>query len=245
MTFPRLAGRRLNAALGRLGYHLGRVRPDVTTMEAALARAATRVRGSSAGTVIDIGASDGRWSEGARRHFPDAKYLLMEANAVHEPGLRLFKERVARSDYVLAVAGDRVGELHFDASDPFGGTASLTPQAGMITVAATTVDHEVTTRGLPEPFVLKLDTHGFELPILNGASQTLQRTSLLIIEVYNFTLHPGALRFYEMCNHLASLGFRPIDICDPMYRPKDGAFWQCDMFFARDDRPEFQSNSYD
>jgi len=212
-------------------------------MDAGLARAAARRIPVAA--VIDIGASDGRWSDLSLKHFKDARYLLVEANAAHEPGLRAFKERVAGSDYIIAAAGDRVGELHFDVHDPFGGLASATPRSGTITVPATTIDHEVAARSLPGPFALKLDTHGFELPILKGATETLTRTTLLIIEVYNFTLIPGALRFYEMCAHLAPLGFRPIDLCEPMYRPKDGAFWQCDMFFARDDRVEFNSNSYE
>ena len=145
----------------------------------------------------------------------------------------------------MAAAGDRIGSLSFDAQDPLGGVASTTVAEGMITVPATTIDHEVSARSLPGPFAIKLDTHGFELPILEGAKATLRETSLLVIEVYNFTLLPGALRFHEMCAYLAPLGFSPIDLCDPMYRPKDGAFWQCDLFFARNDIPELQSNTYE
>jgi FkbM family methyltransferase len=196
-------------------------------------------------TVVDVGASDGSWSDLARRYFPAARYLLIEANAVHEPALRTFTERVPGSDYVLAAAGDRVGELYFDASDPFGGVASPERQEGMVTVAATTVDHEIERRSLPAPFALKLDTHGFESPILAGAANLLGQASLLVIEAYNFELFPGVLRFHELCAHLAPLGFRPVDLVDPTYRPKDGAFWQCDLFFARDDRPEFASKTFD
>lgn len=42
-------------------------------------------------------------------------------------------------------------------------------------VPATTIDLEVAERGLQAPFVIKLDTHGFELPILNGARGTLRK----------------------------------------------------------------------
>jgi hypothetical protein len=102
----------------------------------------------------------------------------------------------------------------------------------------------VERRSLPAPFGLKLDTHGFELPILAGAQQVLSQANLLVIEVYNFELFPGVLRFHEICRHLEPLGFRPIDLVDPTYRTKDGAFWQCDLFFARDNRPEFASTTY-
>jgi FkbM family methyltransferase len=234
--------RGVNGALALLGYHLGRVDTE-SSMEAGLRRAAAR--GIEVATFVDVGASDGRWSELARRHYPAARFLLIEANRVHEPGLRGFTERVAGSDYVLAAAADRAGDLYFDASDAFGGVASAERGEGMLTVPATTVDAEVAERALPAPYALKLDTHGFELPILAGASQVLGSASLLVVETYNFELFPGVLRFHELCAHLEQLGFRPIDLVDPVYRPKDGAFWQCDVFFARADRPEFQSNSFD
>jgi FkbM family methyltransferase len=233
--------RGVNSALARLGYHLGRVDAE-SSMEAGLRRAAAR--GIEVATFVDVGASDGRWSELARRYYPAARFLLIEANRVHEPGLRAFTERVPGSDYVLAAAADRAGELYFDASDPFGGVASAERGEGMLTVPATRVDAEVAERDLPAPYALKLDTHGFELPILAGASQILGGASLLVIEAYNFELFPGVLRFDALCAHLEQLGFRPIDLVDPVYRPKDGAFWQCDVFFARADRPEFQSNSF-
>jgi FkbM family methyltransferase len=237
-----LAARRINLALNRLGYRVSRTTPAETAMESGLRRAAAR--GTRLETIIDVGASNGSWSEIAHKFFSGAKYLLIEANAVHEDGLRAFKGRVPNADYVLAAAGDRVGTLHFDGRDPMGGLASTTPGEGMVTVRSTTIDHEVATRGLPPPYAIKLDTHGFEVPILEASRATLAQTNLLVIEVYNFTLLPGALRFQEMCNYLAPLGFSPIDLCDPMYRPKDGAFWQCDLFFARSDRPEFADNNY-
>jgi len=241
-AFRALAARRINQALHRLGYRVTRTTPAETAMESGLRRSAER--GTRVKTFIDVGASNGSWSEIARKFFGDANYLLIEANGVHEEGLRAFKQRVPNVDYVLAAAGDRVGTLHFWGEAPLGGVASTTPEEGTIAVPATTIDHEVATRGLPPPYAIKLDTHGFEVPILEGARATLAQTNLLVIEVYNFTLMPGALRFQEMCDYLAPLGFSPIDLCDPMYRPKDGAFWQCDLFFARSDRPEFADNTY-
>lgn len=233
-----------NGVLGRFGYHLGRVRVDPErTMAAGLRRAAAL--GIEVATFVDVGASDGRWAELARRHYPAARLLLIEANPVHEPGLRAFTERVPGSDYVLAAAGDKVGELYFDASDPFGGVASAEGGEGMLTLPATTVDHEVEARSLPAPFGLKLDTHGFEPAILAGASHLLDDASLLVIEAYNFELFPGAWRFHELCAHLEPLGFRTLDLVDPVSRLKDGVFWQCDLFFARADRPEFRDNSFD
>jgi FkbM family methyltransferase len=245
-SLVRGAGRRANVVLGKLGYSIRRASAaiDPASMAGGLKRAADR--GLRVGTIIDVGASDGRWCDEALAYFPGTRSFLIEANEQHEPGLRAFKARVPGSDYVVAAAGREVGHLYFETSDDlFGGAAKPAGDAGTKLVPATTIDHEVATRSLPGPYLIKLDTHGFEVPILEGATKTLSAACLLIIEVYNFTLMPGALRFQEMIARLDAAGFRPIDLVEPMYRPKDGAFWQCDMFFARADRPEFASNSYE
>ena len=200
-------------------------------------------------TVIDVGASYGKWSKVVRRFYPAAFYFLIEANKVHEPKLKAFRQRHDNVDYVLAAAGDIIGELYFDASAPFGGVASHTSLQGdrerVIRVPVTTVDAEVNAKKLKPPYLLKLDTHGFEVEILEGAKETLKQSSVIFIETYNFRLTENTLRFHEMCTFLESRGFRPFGLSDPLFRPKDGVLWQLDLVFARADREEFQSNSYD
>ncbi len=108
-------------------------------------------------------------------------------------------------------------------------------------VPATTLDHEV-SRNLPGPFLMKFATHGFELPILAGAMETLKTTSLIVMEVYNSQLNENALRFHEMCAHLETPGFCCADIAAPLSRKRDGLLWQID-FFLRKNAPSF-FNSY-
>ena len=98
---------------------------------------------------------------------------------------------------------------------------------------------------MPPPFLIKLDTHGYELPILAGAARTLQQTEVLIVEVYNFPGSAPAVSFYEFCRLMAEKGFRCIDLLDPLYRPRDEALWQMDLVFLRESRPEFQYNEFD
>ena len=40
-------------------------------------------------------------------------------------------------------------------------------------VRETTIDHEIGAYGLPDPYLIKLDTHGCEVPMLCGATETL------------------------------------------------------------------------
>jgi FkbM family methyltransferase len=213
------------------------------TMDRALARIAKRVQ---IRTVIDVGASDGNWFRRVRRHLPGARGLLIEAQAgPHEPGLIALRAIDPMVDYVLAAAGDHEGEVHFDASDPFGGAAAREPfSSGDIVIPMTSIDVEVERRSLAGPFLIKLDTHGFEPAILDGAAITLKETVVVIVEAYNFELRPGVQRFHEMCSLLEGSGFRCADLADPMRRPKDGLLWQMDLVFIRADRPEFRDARY-
>lgn len=196
-------------------------------------------------TVIDIGASNGMWSAALMKYFPQCQYLLVEAQPVHTEELNQFSNLNNNAHIVLAAAGENPGQIYFDASDPFGGQASYIPyESNNLQVPVTTIDHEIQTRRLTGPYLLKLDTHGFEVPILKGASQTLTEAEVIIIECYNFKIAPECLLFFEMCEYMKGLGFRCIDLVDTLHRPYDDSFWQMDLVFIKESRPEFSYLSY-
>ena len=202
-------------------------------------------RGVLINTVIDIGASDGRWSNDVMKIFPESKYFLIEANEFHKNGLEIFKKNNKKVEYIIAAAGDREGEIYFDNNDPFGGLAmNEKPEGNFSVVPVVTVDHYVQEKQYKGPFLLKLDTHGFEVPIINGALESLKKASIVIIEAYNFKIAKDSLLFYEMCEHMSKYGFRCSGIVDISYRPKDKFLWQMDLIFVRETREEFMDNNY-
>lgn len=232
----------VNQVLATGGYQLAR-KAYSSTMEDALARIAKN--SYSLSTIIDIGASNGSWSASCMQYLPACHYLLIEAQPVHAEALKQFRANHQNTQFVLAAAGESCGQLYFDAADPVGGQASHTPYAANnIEVPVTTIDHEIQSRGLPGPYLIKLDTHGFEMPILQGATNTLRETNVIIMECYNFKIAPECLLFFEMCAYLQQLGFRCIDLVDPMHRLYDNAFWQMDLIFVREERPEFSYANY-
>lgn len=199
-------------------------------------------------TVIDVGASDGRWTRVCLRTFPTAHYLLIEALDVHEPKLRELCEASEKIQYVMAAAGPYQGDAHLQfTGDPFGGAVSTAAFRTHDTlVQMTSVDALVEQRNLPPPYLLKLDTHGFELPIFDGAAQTLKQTELIVVEAYNFEMNRAnrSVRFHELCAYMEEHGFRCSDLVDPAYRPKDYFLWQLDLFFRPASRAEFQYKGY-
>lgn len=235
------ARRAANRLLHPLGLHIAR-RDRAFEMDGLLARAATR--GVKIDTWIDVGASDGSWSLQAHRHFPAARFLLIEPLAEQQAALAALHARHG-FDYLAAAAGAAPGSVQFNVDPQLDGSSVAAPGAAATRrVPVETLDRAVVARGLTGPFGIKLDTHGYEVPVLEGATQVLSQTSLLIVEAYNFNLMPGCLRFHELCARLESHGFRCCDLADPMRRPKDGVLWQMDLAFAPATSPIFASNRY-
>jgi len=238
----RLLRRLIQDILRVWGFQVTRV-DRLHTMDSGLSLIAAN---HPVGTVVDVGASTGSWSALALRYLPQARFLLIEAQAHHghEAGMRDLQARTPGLEYVIAAAGPDEGRACFlTSAGEFGGAVAEGDDG--TSVPMTTIDGQIRRLGLPGPYLLKLDTHGYEVPILEGAKDTLRQTSVLVIEAYNFSLRDGCLRFPELCLFMEQLGFRCIDLVDPMRRPKDGALWQFDLIFVPCTRPEFSSNVYE
>jgi FkbM family methyltransferase len=204
-------------------------------------------RGYPVRSIVDIGASDGKWSLMCMQYFPDAMYLAVEPLAERENALQLKKRELPNFDYALCVAGAADGQevaLHVT-SDLDGSTVNAASSASVRTCVTRTIDSLVRERNLPGPYLLKFDTHGYEVPILSGATNTLAETAGVILECYNFEIAPTAVRFPGMCSHMEHLGFRVADVADPMLRSRDNVFWQMDMLFLKADEDVFRYSSYE
>jgi FkbM family methyltransferase len=214
---------------------------------ASTKQALTRItsRKISIATVIDVGASNGSWSEICMEFFPDARYVLLEAQEVHRNELDLFCKTHSNAKYHLIAAGNIDGNCYFDDSDPFGGLAANEQTDNCIKqLPMVKIDTLIKTDHLQGPFLLKLDTHGFELQIIHGAEALLSNAELVIIETYIFRLNEKALIFHELCAEMDKRGFQLIDFSEPLWRTKDLALWQWDFFFVKKTNTVFNSNSY-
>lgn len=239
----------LQRFLRLLGYE---IRPLTGAMRSpTMATALTWLGGQriDVRTVLDVGASDGRWSVEALRVYPDATFVLYEPNPVHLPGLRSFvDQRAGQVVHAPYAVGSTDGTAPFDDRDAFGGALldAAAPDDGRpsIDVPTTTLDTSVAQLDLSGPFLVKLDTHGFERGIIDGAADVLDAASILIIEAYAHRLTSEGLYFWELCALLHDRGFRPADLVDVMHRERDGSLWQMDIVFLRDTWPGFAAASY-
>jgi FkbM family methyltransferase len=199
-------------------------------------------------SIVNIGAGSGGDTEFVLRIWPDASTLLVEMDARFEPGYHRLKAAIPNIAWDICAAGPHDGMGAMSKTNAVGG--SIDPNGDMAASAPVQfkrIDTLVREHGLEAPYFLRFDTHGFELDVLAGATETLAKTALIMMEVYNFKLaytQGKSLTFDEMSLHMKSLGFRCIDICDPLFRPGDHALWQMHLFFIRADHPIFANPGY-
>lgn len=206
------------------------------------------------GIFLDIGANTGQSAFAFRIFDRRTPILSVEANALHEPELRIVGRLLPRFGYLICAAGEQPGSatLHVPVFRglPLTGEASLDPDAEHLrhpwwVEQAVGRDHEpldvirvpVEIRRLDdlelEPAYVKIDVEGAEPQVLRGLSRTLERhRPILLVE--------DASSHGEVSALLGGLGYEPFE-WDPSERrlrpPVDGSARNL-FYVPRDSRPE-------
>src|SRR5215211_591278 len=199
-------------------------------------------------TIIDVGGGHGTpWLD---EGFADAKFLLVEPLEEFEQDLVRICERYDAS-YVLAAATQkqqesiwlRVHAEHLEGSSAFDivNVADAPPRE----VPTVRVDALCEARGLPGPYVIKVDVHGTELEVIGGATSILDETELIIIEASFFEFYKGGAQFTDVIKYMAERGFVVYDLSEKKQRPLDGALAQVDVTFVKEDGMFRRSHDYE
>lgn len=207
----------------------------------------SKKRGIKVNTIIDVGAAEGSWSLSATEFWPDANYVLFEPLEERKATLEKLSQEKANYYFVPKAAGREESKINFYVSGDLDGSGvadGVNGVSNIRSVNVTSIDIEINKLQLKGPYIIKLDTHGFEVPIIEGCTDILKETALFIIESYGFHITKDSLLFWETCRYMEEKGFRLIDIVDVSHRPKDLAFWQCDAFFAPAELGIFNDNSF-
>lgn len=244
-SFFRLFGMEVHKAGPTVPVQQPMLKQNVDSMEAGMLRAKNK-SGVNATAIIDLGAAEGTWTIKAEKLWPSADFILFEPLEERQNDLNALSKRNPKIRPVFAAAGNKKGTVKFLVSDDLDGSGIYDAEkdGGNREVSLTTIDDEMKRLNISGPFIIKFDTHGFEVPILDGAVETLKKTQLVIMECYGFRIAENCLLFPEMCLHMERLGFRLADIINVKRRPGDELFWQCDAFFMPVSNASFSKTSY-
>jgi FkbM family methyltransferase len=237
-------GRIVNRALRPFGVEISRLHHHVSMLDAL---GNIRRRGYSPSTIIDVGASNGKWSLMAHTVFPEAHFLLIEPLPQNRAALFELLARYKNWHYFERAAGNETGTVLINVTEDLDGSAVVVDAnvAGRVErFEMATIDSICQDIDAPSPYLVKLDTHGFEVPILEGMKGIWDQVDFLIVEAYNFRLHSRCLRFFELVLLLEQKGFLPLDLVEVKHRPTDTLLWQMDIVFGRKEQKEFQRRTY-
>lgn len=84
-----------------------------------------------------------------------------------------------------------------------------------------------------DSILLKIDTQGYEMKILNWALGVISRFSLIQLETSFFEVYQGETLIGDMIKFLDYLGFRVVSIEPGWENPKTGELLQADFIFGR------------
>lgn len=111
-------------------------------------------------------------------------------------GIEQFYEYANAGDSSLFLPNERFKEQ-------FGGLNIVQAH----TVASTTLDEALMREQAPFPDIIKLDTQGSELFILEGATKTLENASLVEVEVEFTEIYDGQPLFHDVSKYMNEHGF--------------------------------------
>jgi len=188
--------------------------------------------------IYDIGANVGDWTRKWKLNEPNSKFVMFEANKDINP-------RVSPNDiYLHEILSDEDGkevkyyQQNGNVNAPTGNSyfkeqTKHFDQNTFTTLRTRTLDSLRKEKELPLPDMIKLDTQGSEVDILNGADESLSRCKLILTEAPVMQYNKGAPSFNQYMDKFRDMGFLPSGI--EKLAIKKGVFLQIDVVFVRED----------
>jgi len=202
--------------------------------------ALTRLKslGFAPAVIYDIGAYRGGWTRVAAEIFPDAQFVLFEANADHAAelaahGRKYFIAALGADDgaarpFHVPRAGDVTGASLYVENTAHYAASNLQVRE----LATVRLDTLAAREKLPAPHLVKVDVQGAELEVLAGAGATLAGASVLVVEVSLVDYNRRAPLMAEVITAVDRIGFKCADVAE-LHRTPTNLVLQLDLVFVR------------
>ena len=199
--------------------------------------------GTNARIIFDVGASDGATAANYFRHFPQSSIHSFEPFPgawVAFEDLHRTNPNIVLNKYALS---SRIGMKTFNVNRQIDtssfleskkiGTASdkTCETVSQIDVSTNTLDKYCLENQISNIDILKIDVQGFEVEVLKGAINLLERGAIKVIFVEMFfeAQYIDQALFFDIASFLYKYDFVVHDFYDPYYS-KSNLVW-CDAIF--------------
>lgn len=196
-------------------------------------------------TVLDIGANEGQFALLMRELLPQAaicsfepipscyNQLLIKFN--NDKNFKGFNFAIGETDETIEMNINdftpsssllEIDELHVK---NFKHTAHSTKQQ----IQVKRLDGLSDELSLVKPYMVKIDTQGYEDKVIKGGQKLLAEADVIFIELTYSPLYKGQTLFDDIYNDLVKLGFRYHGNSEELLSPVNGAVLQSDGVFIK------------
>jgi FkbM family methyltransferase len=198
-------------------------------------------------TILDVGANTGQFGLdllqqgfGGEIHsvepLPDANRALAAAASRYPKWFVLPPVAAGRDEreVEITVAGNSYSSSVLEMLDRHISAAPDSAPVGRITVQQKPLDAlfgDVIAQ--PRQILLKIDTQGYEFPILEGAQRCLDKAALVLLELSLQPLYRDQMLWLDLIAHMRRWHFEPWSLWQEFCDPRSGQLLQVNGVFAR------------
>jgi FkbM family methyltransferase len=196
-------------------------------------------------TIVDVGANTGQFAIAAHNIFPQARIYSFEP--LHD----VYKELVRRTASLSGIQtfnlalGEEAGTITFWRNEFTPSSSVLmmaeahrqafpyTSTSQAVEVRIERLDTIAETLTMESELLLKIDVQGYEDRVLRGATRTVERAAMLLIEISFETLYEGQASHDEIARFARTHGFEYAGALDQLLCPRTGRILSADGIFLR------------
>lgn len=225
--------------LGRLlGGDLKRLIAQNRVPDQVISMRRLKKLGFSPDLIFDVGAYHGEFASTCFEIWPETRIVLFEALKTKIPLLgQKFKGKNVQivEGIVGAAIQDDITYFADETASSVLQSEEVYHAKQVVQQKMITLDSYINNSGLKAPNFLKIDTQGYEYPILQGMGRNLADVEVILLELNFIEVYYHVKLAHEVIALLSDYNFVIYDICEIHRRPLDQALFQIDFIFVKKD----------